>query len=69
MERTCSKPNCMVEATFTVTIDYPGLAAAVGPLSPSPSVFGTDLCTRHALAFTVPDGWVLMRHLDLSGDY
>jgi hypothetical protein len=68
MERTCSKPACAAEATFTVTIDYPGLMAAVGPLSPSISALGTDLCTRHALAFTVPDGWVLMRHLDLSGD-
>lgn len=69
MERTCSKPACPLEATSTVTVDYSGLTAAVGPLSPSISALGTDLCARHALAFTVPDGWVLMRHLDLSGDY
>lgn len=69
MMRTCSKPACTGAAEFTVTVDYPGLTAAVGPLSPMPSVLGTDLCAPHAKSFTVPDGWSLMRHVESTGDF
>jgi hypothetical protein len=69
MKRTCNKPACDREANATVTFDYPGLAAAIGPLSPSASALGTDLCSDHAQRLTVPDGWILVRHVESTRDF
>lgn len=68
VERECSKPTCSGLAAATVTFDYSGLAAAIGPLAPAPSTSGHDLCSRHAKSFSVPDGWSLLRHVESSGD-
>jgi|APCry1669189000_1035189.scaffolds.fasta_scaffold47981_2 Protein of unknown function (DUF3499) len=69
MNRLCTTPTCTSEATVTLTYDYDGQAAAIGPLAPMSAQTGYDLCDRHASRFTVPAGWTLLRHVESSGEF
>jgi hypothetical protein len=66
--RACSKSGCTLVAAFTLTYDYDDQVAALGPLSPSVHSEGYDLCRPHALSFSAPSGWHIIRHLSLTGD-
>jgi len=68
MKRLCTTPTCTSEAVVTLTYDYDGQVAAIGPLAPPSAQAGYDLCERHASRFTVPAGWTLLRHVESSGD-
>ena len=68
MTRPCTKPGCARGAAFTLTYDYEGRVAAIGPLSPSVASEGYDLCVEHARSFSAPGDWRVIRHLSLSGD-
>jgi hypothetical protein len=41
-----------------MTYDYDGRTAWVDDLADVPLLEGYDLCSRHARAFSVPQGWV-----------
>lgn len=66
--RPCVKDACHAEATVTLTYDYDDRVAVVGPLSPAPASHAHDLCARHAIRFTAPAGWQVIRHLSLRND-
>ncbi|MDH6531820.1 hypothetical protein M2119_000057 [Aurantimicrobium minutum] len=67
-ERPCSKGRCLQPAEFSLTYDYDDQLAVVGPLSPEPESLAHDLCVKHARGFTAPQGWELIRHLDLINE-
>jgi len=69
MNRICNSTTCDNRAEFTLTYDYAGQAAAIGPLAPDGASGGYDLCGLHAQRFTVPAGWTLIRHVESSGDF
>lgn len=69
MIRICNAATCDVEAEFTLTYDYAGQMAAIGPLAPDHAAGGYDLCAKHAASFTVPAGWTLVRHVESSGEF
>jgi len=68
MNRPCSKQACAAPAAFTLTYDYESQVAAIGPLSPSLQSEGYDLCQPHAVSFSAPRDWRVIRHLSLSSD-
>lgn len=53
---------CQAEAVSTLTYDYADSLAVVGPLSFVAEPHSYDLCDRHALSLSVPNGWLVMRH-------
>ncbi|EPH02425.1 hypothetical protein HMPREF1531_01731 [Propionibacterium sp. oral taxon 192 str. F0372] len=61
MMRRCSRNGCGEQAVATLTYAMAERTAVIGPLSPSGSRSGYDLCARHAERFTVPRGWELIR--------
>ena len=61
LDRLCSKPACQREAVATLTYDYAGSMAVVGPLSPRKSPHGFDLCADHAERLSAPQGWQVLR--------
>jgi len=61
-ERLCSKVACAREAVATLTFDYDGQTAALGPLAPGRDPHAHDLCTAHAERLSVPAGWLVIRH-------
>ena len=67
-ERQCSQGRCKQSAEFSLTYDYDDQLAVIGPLSPQPEPLAHDLCRKHARGFTAPQGWELIRHLDLIND-
>jgi hypothetical protein len=69
MERVCTKGRCQQPALFTLTYDYEDKLAVIGPLSPEKESAAHDLCRKHALGFTEPQGWKAMRHLGLSDEH
>ena len=57
--RTCAKPGCNTSATSTLTYDYANRTAWVVRLDAEAHPMRYDLCTDHANALRVPQGWVL----------
>lgn len=45
----------------TLTFVYADSTAVIGPLAPSGSAGGYDLCSRHAGQLSVPIGWEVIR--------
>jgi hypothetical protein len=62
LDRQCSKPSCQREAVATLTYVYADSMAVVGPLAPTRSAHGFDLCAEHAERLSAPQGWRVMRH-------
>lgn len=65
MERICSKVGCQREAVSTLTHDYEGRMAAIGPLSAGNDPHTHDLCAHHTERMTLPAGWTVLRHSTL----
>ncbi|WP_110588825.1 DUF3499 family protein [Microbacterium suaedae] len=61
-ERICSKVACRREAVSTLTFDYEGRMAALGPLGAGNDPHAHDLCALHTDRLSVPQGWVVLRH-------
>ncbi|MGI6879153.1 DUF3499 family protein [Microbacterium sp. gxy059] len=61
-ERICSKVSCDREAVATLTFDYEGRQAALGPLGLGNDPHAHDLCALHADRLQVPQGWTVLRH-------
>ncbi|WP_161927757.1 DUF3499 domain-containing protein [Gordonia crocea] len=59
--RQCSRPACSRPAVATLTYDYAGSTAVIGPLAGSAEPHSWDLCALHADRITVPRGWEIMR--------
>jgi hypothetical protein len=57
--RTCAKPGCNSGAVATLTYDYSARTAWVDLLDDDAHPMGYDLCSDHAGALTVPQGWAL----------
>lgn len=61
-ERICSKVGCRREAVSTLTFDYEGRMAALGPLGAGNDPHAHDLCAQHTDRLSVPQGWAVLRH-------
>lgn len=61
-ERLCSKVACSREAVSTLTFDYDGQMAALGPLGAGDDPHAHDLCASHTERLSVPQGWTVLRH-------
>jgi len=59
--RGCSRPGCTGTATATLTYDYAGSTAVLGPLAIGPEPHSYDLCDAHAERLTAPRGWDVIR--------
>lgn len=59
--RFCSKPGCTRSAVATLTYDYQGSTAVLGPLATSAEPHTYDLCEEHAASLTAPRGWQIVR--------
>lgn len=66
MERICSKVGCRREAVTTMTYDYEGRMAAIGPLGAGNDPHAHDLCAIHTERMSMPAGWTVLRHTTLS---
>lgn len=63
-QRDCSRTGCTREAVATLTYDYAGATAVVGPLSVYVEPHCYDLCAEHAQRFSAPRGWQVISMLD-----
>ncbi|WP_029149307.1 DUF3499 family protein [Microbacterium indicum] len=61
-ERICSKVACARPAVATLTFDYEGRMAALGPLGLGNDPHAHDLCALHAERMTFPEGWEVLRY-------
>ncbi|HLS91974.1 MAG TPA: DUF3499 family protein [Microbacterium sp.] len=61
-DRICSKVGCTREAVGTLTFDYAGRMAALGPLGAGNDPHAHDLCWMHTERLSVPQGWTVLRH-------
>ena len=61
-DRICSKVACAREAVATLTFDYEGRMAALGPLGADNDPHAHDLCAEHAARMSVPAGWAVLKH-------
>lgn len=68
MTRPCSKPGCNRDAVSTLTMDYRSKIAVIGLLSPVEDATALDLCGPHAVAFSAPQGWNLVRYREQTGE-
>lgn len=59
--RGCSRPGCTRPASATLTYDYAGSTAVLGPLATYAEPHGYDLCDSHAERLTAPRGWDVIR--------
>jgi hypothetical protein len=57
--RTCAKPGCNTSASATLTYDYGARTAWVEVLDHEAHPMRYDLCSDHADAMRVPQGWAL----------
>lgn len=57
----CSRPGCTGTATATLTYDYAGSTAVLGPLAVYAEPHSYDLCDGHAERLTAPRGWDVIR--------
>ena len=64
--RICSKVGCARDAVATLTFDYEGRMAALGPLGLGDDPHAHDLCALHAQRLSVPAGWEVLRHESLG---
>ena len=64
--RTCSKVACSGDAVATLTWVYADSTAVLGPLAPRNEPHSWDLCARHAERLTVPQGWNVIRHVNVD---
>jgi hypothetical protein len=60
--RRCTRAGCGRPAVATLTYIYSDSTAVVGPLATFAEPHSYDLCEQHAVGFTVPRGWEVMRH-------
>ncbi|GAB10636.1 hypothetical protein GOARA_061_00750 [Gordonia araii NBRC 100433] len=51
----------------TLTYDYAGSTAVIGPLARASEPHSWDLCAEHADRITVPRGWEIMRSVSGFG--
>lgn len=61
--RPCSKVACTHDAVSTLTYDYGGSMAVLGPLSFTIEPHCYDLCSKHSERLSVPQGWQVVRHV------
>ena len=61
--RTCTRTGCGRSAVATLTYAYSDSTAVVGPLASFAEPHSYDLCEEHAVRFTVPRGWEVLRHV------
>lgn len=67
MQRHCARPGCAVSASSTLTYEYGARTVWIDPLSDEAHPMTHDLCTRHANALSVPNGWLLQdRRVDAA---
>lgn len=64
-DRICSKVACRREAVSTLTFDYDGRMAALGPLGAGNDPHAHDLCAEHTDRMSVPAGWAVLKHESL----
>lgn len=67
-QRICSKVSCNREAVATLTFDYEGRMAALGPLGAGDDPHAHDLCALHTDSLSVPTGWSVLRHESFRAD-
>ncbi|WP_083379044.1 DUF3499 domain-containing protein [Boudabousia tangfeifanii] len=61
MARVCSKSACNQLASVTLTYDYAQSTAVIGHLATQATPGAYDLCEAHAINFTAPHGWEIIR--------
>lgn len=59
--RICSRPGCTRPAAETLTYDYSGSTAVLGPLAIYAEPHSYDLCDEHGRRLTAPRGWDVIR--------
>lgn len=59
MLRLCARPACGAPATTTLSYDYANRVVWLDPLHAEAHPARHDLCDRHALRLSVPNGWRL----------
>lgn len=64
--RQCSRPSCTRPALFTLRYIYAEQLATLSPLAHDKDPHSWDLCERHALRTTVPQGWRLEDRDDID---
>lgn len=64
-DRPCSRVGCLGEAVATLTYVYADSMAVLGPLSQTSEPHSYDLCSRHAERLSAPQGWQIIRYVDL----
>ncbi|MFC0582038.1 DUF3499 domain-containing protein [Micrococcoides hystricis] len=62
--RSCSRNGCVNPAVSTLTYDYAGATAVLGPLSIYAEPHCYDLCAAHAERFSAPIGWEVITMTD-----
>jgi hypothetical protein len=63
--RPCSKVACSDDAVSTLTYVYADSMAVLGPLSQTAEPHSYDLCERHAERLSAPQGWQVVRLVQL----
>lgn len=63
-QRSCSRNGCVHPAVSTLTYDYRGATAVLGPLSIYAEPHCYDLCAEHAERFSAPLGWQIITMTD-----
>lgn len=59
MARQCSRTGCAAHAEATLTYQYGRSLVWLDELAPERDPHSYDLCHRHALRLSVPNGWRL----------
>ncbi len=59
--RTCAKPRCGSDASFTAALRYGDREVLVGELTAESDPNLVDLCPEHAERLTPPMGWRIVR--------
>jgi Protein of unknown function (DUF3499) len=59
--RTCSRVSCSSVASMTLTYIYSESTAVLGPLATFSEPHAYDLCDKHSMRLTVPNGWSVIR--------
>ena len=68
MTRPCRKPGCSRDAEATLTTEYHLKVDVLGMLSTVYDPTALDLCARHAVDFSAPHGWKLVRYRERDGE-
>lgn len=59
--RRCVHFGCVDKAVAALTYNYAEATAVLGPLPPQPVPYTSEYCARHAMSFTAPQGWQVIR--------